>query len=268
MQTFSEFHPLLQALLAGTFTWAVTAVGAVLVFFTREFNRKVLDGMQGFASGVMIAASYWSLLSPAVEMAEADGTRGWIPASIGFLAGGVFLFVCDKLLPHLRQGIGFRTEGISTNWNRTVLLVLAITLHNIPEGMAVGVAFGAVTEGYPSATLPAAMALAFGIGLQNFPEGLAISLPLRREGVPVAKCFWYGQASALVEPAAAVLGAAAVFLARPLLPYAMSFAAGAMIYVVVDELIPDSHRSENHDFATLSTLAGFAVMMLLDVAFG
>jgi zinc transporter, ZIP family len=268
MGFLSGLHPVFQALLAGCFTWAVTAAGAALVFLTREVNRKLLDGMQGFAAGVMMAASYWSLLAPAIEMAQANGARAWIPATVGFLGGGLFLFACDRVLPHLRRGPGRHAEGIHTSWNRTVLLTLAITLHNIPEGLAVGVAFGAVAEGFPSATLPAAIALAVGIGLQNFPEGLAISLPLRREGVSPGRSFWYGQASALVEPVAAVLGSAAVFLARPVLPYTLSFAAGAMIYVVVDELIPDSHNGDNHDFATLGALAGFTVMMVLDVAFG
>lgn len=269
MVWFSQISPIVQALLAASFCWGVTACGAALVFLTQEVNRKVLDSMQGFASGVMIAASYWSLLAPAIEMAEVDGSRAWIPASVGFLAGGLVLWTCDKILPHLHHGQPeHKAEGIKTSWNRSALLVLAITLHNIPEGLAVGVAFGAVTAGFPSATLSAAIALAVGIGIQNFPEGLAVSLPLRREGMSRRKSFLCGQASALVEPAAAIVGAAAVLISKPLLPYALSFAAGAMIFVVVEELIPESHRSENHDLATLGALAGFTVMMVLDVAFG
>jgi ZIP family zinc transporter len=264
----AALHPMTQALLAGGFTWAVTALGAGLVFFTHGVNRKLLDIMQGFAAGVMIAASYWSLLAPAIEMSEGKPLPAWVPPAVGFVLGGLFLGACDKILPHLHPGLPTeRAEGIKTGWDRTLLLILAITLHNIPEGLAVGVAIGAAAAGLPEASLSAAMALTIGIGLQNFPEGLAVSLPMRRDGFSVWKSFSYGQASALVEPVAAVLGASAVLIARPILPYAMSFAAGAMIFVVVEELIPESHRSENHDLATLGTLAGFTVMMVLDVAF-
>jgi ZIP family zinc transporter len=267
--SFSEFSPIIQAFLAASFCWGITACGAAVVFLTHRVNQKLLDSMQGFASGVMIAASYWSLLAPAIEMAGADGLGAWMPATVGFLAGGLFLWTCDKLLPHLHHGLpNNQAEGIKTSWQRSVLLILAITLHNIPEGLAVGVAFGAVAAGFPSATLAAAIALAIGIGIQNFPEGLAVALPLRREGMSRGRSFWCGQASALVEPVAAIIGAAAVLIAKPLLPYALSFAAGAMIFVVVEELIPESHRSQNHDVATLGALAGFAVMMVLDVALG
>jgi len=266
---FSALHPAIQALLAGCFTWAITAAGAALVFFTKEVNRKLLDVMEGFAAGVMMAASYWSLLAPAIEMSAGRPLPAWVPPAVGFGLGGIFLAAMDKLLPHLHRGLATeKAEGIKTSWDRNSLLILAITMHNIPEGLAVGVAFGAVAAGLPEASLSAAIALAVGIGLQNFPEGLAISLPMRREGVSVWKSFGYGQASALVEPVAAVLGALAVLTAKPLLPYAMSFAAGAMIFVVVEELIPESHRDENHDLATLGALAGFTVMMVLDVAFG
>ena len=244
----------------------MTALGAAAVFLARDISRKVLDGMLGFAGGVMIAASYWSLLAPAIEMSEGKDIPSWFPPAAGFLAGGVFLWGIDKILPHLH--IGFRTEeaeGIKTSWQRSVLLVLAITLHNIPEGLAVGVAFGAVTAGLPSADLAGAIALAIGIGIQNFPEGLAVSVPLRREGMSRLKSFWYGQLSAIVEPVAGVIGAAAVMLAQPLLPYALGFAAGAMIFVVVEEVIPESQRGGNTDLATMGAMAGFVVMMILDV---
>jgi ZIP family zinc transporter len=225
--------------------------------------------MLGFAAGVMIAASFWSLLAPAIEMAESGPLPAYVPAVVGFLAGGGFLWVVDKLLPHLH--LNFPTseaEGISTSWRRSILLVLAITLHNIPEGLAVGVAFGAVAAGLESATLGAAVALAIGIGIQNFPEGFAVSVPLRREGVSRLRSWWFGQLSAVVEPVAAIIGAAAIVLARPLLPYALSFAAGAMIFVVVEELVPESQRGGNTDAATIGAMLGFAVMMLLDVALG
>jgi len=269
MTTFQDLHPIIQTLIATSFTWGMTALGAAAVFLARDISRKVLDGMLGFAGGVMIAASYWSLLAPAIEMSEGKDIPSWFPPAAGFLAGGVFLWGIDKILPHLH--IGFRTEeaeGIKTSWQRSVLLVLAITLHNIPEGLAVGVAFGAVTAGLPSADLAGAIALAIGIGIQNFPEGLAVSVPLRREGMSRLKSFWYGQLSAIVEPVAGVIGAAAVMLAQPLLPYALGFAAGAMIFVVVEEVIPESQRGGNTDLATMGAMAGFVVMMILDVGLG
>lgn len=269
MEWFKALHPILQALLATLFTWGVTVLGASLVFFFKSINRKVLDAMLGFAAGVMIAASFWSLLAPAIEMAEANGGSPWLPAVIGFLLGGVFLRLVDRVLPHLHLGEPISAaEGIHTSWRRSVLLVLAITLHNIPEGLAVGVAFGAVAYNLPSATLAAAVALAIGIGIQNFPEGTAVAVPLRREGLSRRKCFWYGQLSGAVEPVAGVLGAAVVLLMRPLLPYALSFAAGAMIFVVIEELIPESQAEKNNDIATLGAMLGFAVMMTLDVALG
>ncbi|MBN1760215.1 MAG: ZIP family metal transporter [Chitinispirillaceae bacterium] len=262
-------HPVLQALCATLFTWGVTALGAGLVFFFKTINRKMLDGMLGFAAGVMIAASFWSLLAPAIEMVESEGGTPWIPAVIGFLSGGLFLWLTDKILPHLHLGLPIeQAEGIPTNWRRSILLVLAITLHNIPEGLAVGVAFGAVASGLPSASLGGAIALALGIGIQNFPEGAAVSVPLRREGLSRLKSFWYGQLSGIVEPIAGVAGAAAVLIMRPMLPYALSFAAGAMIFVVVEELIPESQLDGNTDLATSGAMIGFAVMMLLDVALG
>lgn len=264
-----DLSPLVQALLAALFTWGVTALGAAAVFTTREVSRKLLDAMLGFAGGVMIAASYWSLLAPAIEMAYGGLLPAWFPAVVGFLMGGVFLRSIDKVLPHLHLGFPRNeAEGVKTTWHRAILLVLAITLHNIPEGLAIGVAFGAAANGVSSATLSGAVALAIGIGLQNFPEGIAVAVPLRREGLSKWKSFWYGQLSAVVEPVAAVLGAAAVVVMRPLLPYALSFAAGAMIFVVVEEVIPESQRGGNTDLATMGAMVGFALMMLLDVALG
>ena len=266
---FTGLNPVAQALVATLFTWFVTALGAAFVFFFKSINRKVLDGMLGFAAGVMIAASYWSLLAPAIEMAAESNLPAWIPATAGFLLGGFFLWIIDKLLPHLHLGFPIEeAEGIKTSWHRSILLVLAITLHNIPEGLAVGVAFGALASGLPSATLAGAVALALGIGIQNFPEGTAVAVPLRREGFTRLKSFWYGQLSGVVEPVAGVLGAFAVILIKPMLPYALAFAAGAMIYVVVEELIPESQLEKNTDIATMGAMAGFAVMMALDVALG
>ena len=240
------------------------------MFFFKSFNRKLLDGMMGFAAGVMIAASFWSLLNPAIEMAESEGNvPSWIPASVGFMLGGLFIWGIDRVLPHLHLGFPqHEAEGLPTSWHRSVLLVLAITLHNIPEGLAVGVAFGALAADIPSASFAGAVALALGIGLQNFPEGLSVSVPLRREGFSRWKAFTYGQLSGIVEPIAGVIGAAAVILIKPILPYALSFAAGAMIFVVVEELIPESQLNKNTDIATLGTLLGFTIMMILDVALG
>ncbi|NBC15991.1 MAG: ZIP family metal transporter [Bacteroidetes bacterium] len=269
---FASLSPLLQALLAGLFTWSVTALGAAVVFVTRTMSRRLLDSMLGFAAGVMIAASFFSLLLPAIEITEVQGKTAWVPAVFGFLLGGLVLRLADAVLPHLHPGFPKEeAEGVATSWRRSTLLVLAITLHNIPEGLAVGVTFGAVAAGIEAgtgATLGAAIALAIGIGLQNFPEGIAVALPLRGEGVSRLKSFWYGQLSGIVEPVAAVLGAVAVLTVRPMLPYALAFAAGAMIYVVVEELIPESHLHGHEDLATSSALGGFAVMMLLDVALG
>ena len=265
---FIGLHPVLQALIATCFTWGVTALGSAGVFLARDISKKTLDAMLGFAAGVMIAASFWSLLTPAIKMSEGKDIPAWVPAAAGFLFGGLFLRVIDKILPHLHLGFPIEeAEGIKTSWQRSTLLVLAITLHNIPEGLAVGVAFGAVAAGIPSATLAGAIALAIGIGIQNFPEGLAVSLPLRREGMSRLKSFWYGQLSAIVEPIAGVIGATAIIFAQPILPYALSFAAGAMIFVVIEELIPESQRAGNTDLATAGAMIGFAVMMVLDVAF-
>lgn len=269
LEWFQSLNHITQALIATCFTWFVTALGGAIVFVFKTVNRKVLDGMMGFAAGVMIAASFWSLLSPAIEMAEQAGSNPWIPAVVGFLCGGFFLRLIDRLLPHLHVGFPMEeAEGVKTSWQRSVLLVLAITLHNIPEGLAVGVAFGAIAADIPSASLAGAIALAIGIGIQNFPEGASVSVPLRREGMSRFKSFLYGQASGAVEPIAGVIGAATVIFMRHILPYALSFAAGAMIYVVVEELIPEAHVDKNGDIATMGAMFGFAVMMLLDVALG
>ena len=260
--------PIVQALLATLFTWGMTALGAALVFGTKNVPRKLLDAMLGFAAGVMIAASFWSLLAPSIELAEDGSLPLWMPPLVGFMAGGIFLRLLDRVLPHLHPGMKMsEAEGIHTSWRRSVLLVSAITLHNIPEGLAIGVAFGAVGAGINGASLGAAVALAVGIGLQNFPEGTAVSMPLRREGMSRARSFFYGQLSATVEPVAAVIGAAAVILARPILPYALAFAAGAMIFVVAEELIPEAKRG-SPDIAAMSLMVGFSVMMVLDVALG
>ena len=262
-----SIDPILAAFYATMFTWIVTAAGASLVFFFKTMNRAVLDGMLGFTGGVMVAASYWSLLAPAIEMSKGEGFVKVIPAASGFLMGALFLFALDKTLPHLH--INFKeTEGIKSPWQRTTLLVLAITLHNIPEGLAVGVLFGGVAAGIPEASIAGAVTLAIGIGIQNFPEGIAVSMPLRRMGMSRRKSFMYGQSSAIVEPIAGVLGAVAVTFFTPILPYALAFAAGAMISVVVEEVIPETQQDKNTDIATLGFIGGFIVMMSLDVALG
>jgi ZIP family zinc transporter len=264
---FENIDPILATFLATVFTWGLTAFGASFVFFFKNMNRAVLDGMLGFTGGVMVAASYWSLLAPAIEMSEGEGFVKVIPAAVGFIMGAVFLFGLDKVLPHLH--INFKeTEGVKSPWQRTTLLVLAITLHNIPEGLAVGVLFGGVAAGIPEASIAGAVTLAIGIGIQNFPEGIAVSMPLRRMGMSRWKSFMYGQSSALVEPVAAVIGAVAVSFFTPILPYALAFAAGAMIFVVVEEVIPETQQDKNTDIATLGFIGGFVVMMTLDVALG
>lgn len=269
MEWFKELSPILQAFLATCFTWFLTALGASAVFFFKSVSRKVLDAMLGFAAGVMVAASFWSLLAPALAMAEGLPVPSWVPVAVGFLAGGLFLWVLDHVLPHLHLGFpDEQAEGLRTGWHRSVLLVLAITLHNIPEGLAVGVAFGALAAGAPDAGLAGAVVLAIGIGIQNFPEGMAVSVPLLREGLSRRKSFWYGQASGSVEPIAGVLGAAAVILMKPLLPYALAFAAGAMIFVVFEELIPESHLDRGADVSTVGAMLGFVLMMVLDVGLG
>ena len=261
--------PITQAFTAGLFTWGITALGASFVFITKKVNKRLLDSMLGFAGGVMIAASFWSLLAPSIEMSQGKSLPSWLPAAVGFFLGGILLSSIDKIIPHFRIGTALKKGGAAkTPERRITLLVLAITMHNIPEGLAIGVAFGAVAANLPSATLPAAIALAVGIGIQNFPEGLAISMPLRGEGMSRFKSFNYGQLSAVVEPIASLIGSWAVMVARPILPYALGFAAGAMIFVVIEELIPSSQNGDNGRLATISSMIGFSLMMALDVAFG
>lgn len=268
LEFFKQFSPVTQALFGTLFTWFLTMLGAGIVFFFKKINRKVLDGMLGFASGVMIAASFFSLLAPAIEMAVDSGQIPWIVAGSGFLLGCIFLFAVDKLLPHMHvSGKDEHKEGIPTKWKKSVLLVSAITLHNIPEGLAVGVAFGAVAANFNGATLAGAIALAIGIGIQNFPEGAAVSVPLRRQGLSRSKSFFWGQLSGVVEPISGVIGAVAVLVFRPILPYALCFAAGAMIYVVAEELIPEAH-SNHSDIATIGVVVGFVIMMSLDIGLG
>ena len=264
-----NYSPIMQALIAGLFTWGVTALGASFVFATKKVNKKLLESMLGFAGGIMIAASFWSLLAPSIEMSQGSSLPSWLPAAVGFFLGGIFLGYIDKAIPHFRIGPAIkRDKDIKIPKRRVDLLVFAVTLHNIPEGLAIGVAFGAAAAGIPSATLPMAIALAIGIGIQNFPEGLAISMPLRSSGMSRSKSFQYGQLSAIVEPIASVIGAWAVIVARPLLPYALGFAAGAMIFVVIEEIIPTSQDGANGRLATISAMIGFVLMMVLDVAFG
>lgn len=263
----SEIGPVLAALHASIFTWLVTALGASVVFFFRSMNRNFLDAMLGFTGGVMVAASIWSLLIPAIEMSEGEGFMEVLPAIMGFLLGAAVLFTVDKVLPHFH--VNFKqVEGVKSRWQKTTLLVVAITLHNIPEGLAVGVLFGAVAAGVPDASIGGAVALAIGIGLQNFPEGIAVAMPLRRMGVSRRKSFYYGQLSAVVEPIAAVGGALAVGFFTPLLPYALAFAAGAMMFVVVEEVIPEAQQNKDSDWATLGFIGGFIIMMSLDVVLG
>ena len=269
IQYFESINPVLAAFYASLFTWILTALGASLVFFFKGMNRGLLDGMLGFTGGVMLAASFWSLLAPGIAMSPGEGFVKVLPSAIGFGLGALFLYGLDKILPHLH--INFKEsekEGIKSPWHRTTLLVSAITMHNIPEGLAVGVLFGGVAAGIPEATIGGAVALALGIGIQNFPEGVAVSMPLRRQGVSRFKSFWYGQLSAIVEPVAAVVGALAVSFFTPILPYALAFAAGAMIFVVVEEVIPETQRDKYTDIATLGFIGGFIVMMTLDVALG
>lgn len=261
-------NPILQALIATGFTWLMTALGAAMVFFTRK-NVTVLGAnlMLGFAAGVMLAASYWSLLAPALALSEDMGTLSWVPAAIGFISGGVFLRFANILLPHLHYYANVK-EGPRNKLKRSTLLVFAVTLHNFPEGLAVGVAFGAAASGIPEAGIAGAAALALGIGIQNIPEGAVISMPLRAEGMSRTKAFMIGQASGLAEPIAGVIGAAAVIWMAPLLPYALSFAAGAMVFVVAEEVIPESQSGKHGDLATMALIGGFVLMMILDVALG
>jgi ZIP family zinc transporter len=262
-------HPVILAFSAGLFTWAMTGFGAAAVFLTKEINRKLLDVMLGFAAGVMLAAIYWSMLAPAIKISVARHLPAWLPTAIGFLAGGVFLRAIDRVIPHLQFDVPIdKAEGIKTHWRRSTLLILAMTLHNIPEGLAIGITFGAITVNSSVATLQSAIALAIGIGIQDIPEGLAVSVPLRRDNTSRLRSFWYGQLSGIVEPIAALIGAGTVILAQSILPYTLAFAAGAMFFIVVEEIIPESQRGGNAALATMGTIVGFVVMMILDVAFG
>jgi ZIP family zinc transporter len=266
MDKFVTLSPILQALIATLFTWAITALGAGMVFLTKNVSNRFLNAALGFAAGVMIAAAYWSLLAPSVELSRGGRLPVWLPPMAGFLLGGAVLWIIDRVLPHLHLGFPEADiEGLPTSWKRSTLLMLAVTLHNIPEGLAVGVAFGAVASVLHQVNLASAIALAVGIGIQNFPEGIAISLPLRREGMSMGRSFWFGQLSGMVEPVAGVIGAAAVIVISPILPYAMSFAAGAMFYVVVEELIPECQREGNTNLPTVVAMVGFAVMMILEL---
>ncbi|MEN9302909.1 MAG: hypothetical protein RL264_1338 [Bacteroidota bacterium] len=274
MQTIIDFFEgipaILGAFVATSFTWFITALGAALVFFFKEIRRAVLDGMLGFTGGIMVAASVWSLLIPSIDQAERSfPSMPWMPAAVGFITGALFIYILDKKLPHLH--INFQeneTEGVSTNLHQSTLLMLAITLHNIPEGLAIGVAFGAAAQGIDGFTIASAVTLAIGIGIQNFPEGFAIAMPLRRAGATKWKSFWYGQLSAVVEPIAGIIGALAVTQMAAILPFALSFAAGAMMFVVVEEVIPETQRDKYTDLAVLGFIAGFTVMMVLDVGLG
>ena len=266
---FINLSPVAQAIVATFFTWGVTALGSSLVFFFKKTNRTIMDAMLGFAAGVMISASFWSLLSPGIEMAEKLKINAWLITLLGFLSGGLLLFTGDNMYKHyLKTHPHHKNEEKKEGFKRSLMLIFSITLHNIPEGLAVGVAYGVIAYGIEGATLGSAILLTIGIGLQNFPEGSAVSLPLRREGYSRLKSFLYGQASGIVEPIAGFTGAVLVKQMRFMLPFMLSFAAGAMIYVVVQELIPESQTNKQKDVVALFTLLGFAVMMVLDVALG
>jgi ZIP family zinc transporter len=266
---FTSLNPVIQSLVATIFTWLMTAIGAATVFLVKKVDQKLLDAMLGFAGGIMIAVSYWSMLAPAIELGRGKDLPAWLPVTVGFLLGGFFLWLLDKILPHLNPSCPpDKVEGIKTPWQRNTLLILAITMHNIPEGLTIGVAFGAAAAGFQSASLASAMWLAIGIGIQNMPEGLAVSMPLRHEGVSRFRSFFYGQLSAIVEPMAAVIGAAIIVLVQAIIPYALGFAAGAMIFIVIEEIIPGAQRCGNSDLATIGGMLGFALMMVLEVSFG
>lgn len=266
MDWFENLAPVLQALIATIFTWAITALGALVVCFFKEVNKKILDTILGFSAGVMIAASFWSLLAPALDLSNELGYIEWLLPSLGFIAGGLFVLFSDKFLDKVLCSRKMQTQN-RNSLKRVILLVSAITIHNIPEGMAIGVAFGGAASGITGVTLVSAIMLAVGIGIQNFPEGAAVSLPLRNEGISRMKCFLFGQGSALVEPISAVIGVILVLSVRSILPFLLTFAAGAMIMVASRELLPESVK-ENKNLATLGLIAGFVLMMILDVALG
>ena len=268
-ETVLDLNPVMLTLIATSFTWLMTAFGASTVFLTKNMDRKLLDGSLGFAAGVMIAASFWSLLAPALEMSVEWGSLTWVPAATGFLLGSVFLAGIDRIIPHLHIGCPIEeSEGVKTTWHRNRLLILAVTLHNIPEGLAIGVVFGAVATGFEHASIFAAVSLAIGMGIHNLPEGMAVSMPLRGEGMSRLKSFGYGQLSGFVEVIAGITGVLIVTFSYSILPYALGFAAGAMIFVVVEEVIPECQSGGNTDLATLCIIGGFLLMMILDVTFG
>ena len=263
IEYFLSLNHIVQAFLATTFTFLITVLGAAIVFFFKKVNKTFMDGMLGFAAGVMIAASFWSLLSPSIEMANSLNLNSWLIATLGFLSGGILLFISDKIFDILDKN-----KNTNSSKKRVMMLISSITMHNIPEGLAVGIAFGSISYGLEGATIISACLLALGIGLQNFPEGSAVSIPLLREGYSRKKAFLYGSLSAIVEPISGVIGALLVLKIRLLLPFLLAFAAGAMIYVVVEELIPESQTNEKKDYMALFTLIGFSIMMILDVALG
>ena len=266
---FINLNPTIQAFFATLFTWGITALGASLVFFFKKINKTFMDGMLGFAAGVMIAASFWSLLNPAIQMATNLKINAWIICFAGFFSGGLLLFLSDNIYKqYIKKNPKNIEESKEISFKRCLMLIFSITIHNIPEGLAVGVAFGSLKYGLDGATLGGALALSLGIGLQNFPEGTAVSFPLRREGYSRKRAFFYGQASGLVEPISGVLGALLVINIRFMLPFFLAFAAGAMIYVVIQELVPESQTNEQKDLMALFTLIGFSVMMIMDVALG
>ena len=264
MEFFYSLNHITQALIATIFTWSITALGAAIVFIFKKPNKTIMDSMLGFAAGVMIAASFWSLLEPSIEMSNNLNMCAWIIAATGFLSGGILLFIGDKLFDHFDKNLSKRKDS----FKRCLMLIFSITLHNIPEGLAIGVAFGSLAYDLEGATTASAAILALGIGIQNFPEGTAVSVPLRREGMSMKKAFFFGQLSGIVEPISAVIGAILVTKIRLLLPFLLAFAAGAMIYVVVQELIPESQTNKKKEVMALFTLIGFSIMMILDVALG
>ena len=265
MTWFETLNPVIQALIATLFTWAITALGSLVVCFFKEVNKKVLNTILGFSAGVMIAASFWSLLSPAIDLSTELGYIVWLLPATGFIIGSLFVLLSDRFLDNvLKNRKNLRNAD---SLRKSILLISAITIHNIPEGMAIGVAFGGIASGVPGMTVIGALMLAIGIGIQNFPEGAAVSLPLRNEGFSRFKIFMFGQASALVEPISAVIGVILVLTIRSILPFLLSFAAGAMIAVAARELLPES-ITENKNLATLGLIFGFVLMMVLDVALG
>lgn len=259
----SNYNNIFLAFIACLFTWLITILGAMVVFLFKKVNKTLLDAMLGFAAGVMISASFFSLISPALSMSENLNINGPVIVTLGFICGGLLLFIGDKIFPKI-----IKKNEKAKNFKRTFMLIFSITLHNIPEGLAVGVAFGSLRYNLHGATLISAIILAFGIGLQNFPEGTAVSLPLKRDGMSSKKAFLIGSLTGIVEPIASVIGALLVLKVRTILPFLLAFAAGAMIYVVVEELIPESQTNKSKDLMAIFTILGFAVMMFLDVFFG